>query len=189
MIRRWAGYPGPVWFLALPIWLGVLMTVVVPYASDVPWWLLTGCAASVVALRIRPIRSLALVAPAFGVWARSPDASLASQLTAVIGLMGAVVVLALLDGWDLAGPAPRRTASAKAQDTGPWITERVRALTGPLLAAAAIALVWAGLAVQDWYVGGWGVALTPAALAVAVSGATYELWWRPRRDSNPRPPP
>ena len=189
MIRRLAGYPGRVWAVALPVWLGVLLTVIVPYGSAVPLWLLAGLAVSILFLRVRPIRGLALVAPAAGMLARSPEASLLSQLTAVVGLVGAVVVLALLDGWDLAGPGPRRMVTAAVQDTGPWIAERVREMAVPLLAAVAIALVWAVLASQRWDVGGWFVALTPAALAVAISGATYELWWRPRRDSNPRPPP
>ncbi len=174
-----------VWAVAAPAWLGVCLTVLVPYAAAPPVWLPTGLVAATAALVVRRTRWLALVAPVTGVFARSADASLSSQMLGIAGLFATVVAVAVLDGWDLSAPSRRRSAMVRLGATGIWTRERVLSLLPAIAASLAVALAWVALSMHRWDVGPWPVVLAPALLTCAVAAATYELWWRPRSRGTP----
>ena len=183
------GYPVRLWVVVVPVWIAVLAIAVLPYAGAPPVWLTVGLAVATVALGLRWVRGLAMLAPAAGLVARASDESMATVLVGLAGVAGAVVVIGLLDGWDGAGPDRARAGAVRCEGTGTWLRERLAALAPPLMIAMTAGVGWAVLALLSWSAPGWLVVLTPALLATAVVAATYDLWWRPRRDSNPRPPP
>lgn len=181
MRRSVLGYPGILWAFTVPAWMLVLVVAALPYASDPPIWVVVCLGTATAALPLRWVRWLAMVAPVVGLVARSPGASLSSIVTGVAGLAVAVAAVALLDGWDLAGPERRRTAMATREGAGVWARERLARLATVLAVTLVAAFGWALVADRGWGGGAWLVVLTPALLAIAAAAATQVLWWRPQR--------